>query len=242
MSGARSAARTIVFPFAWAEDAVARPIGHLFAGMVNYSDVVAQNQRLRYLLGQAQQQASANASAAAQLAQLSAMLNIPVAASLPTIVAQVTTLSPTNFAATVTIGKGQADGIMDGMPVVGNGGLVGRIIATTTHTATVRLITDASSLLGATFGNGATSVLIQGQGVNSPLSASSIPTTATLSVGELLSTDNLQGGLFPAGLPVARVTKVQVNSGATTYSVSLAPVADLSNLAYVDVVLWEPST
>jgi cell shape-determining protein MreC len=42
------------------------------------------------------------------------------------VAAQVTTISPTNFAATVEISKGRDSGILVGMPVVANGGLVGR--------------------------------------------------------------------------------------------------------------------
>ena len=131
---------------------------------------------------------------------------------------------------------------MEGLPVVADGGLAGRVIATTSHSATVRLLTDTGSVIGATFGNGATPVLISGEGLNNPLSVSQIPVTASLGVDSLLSTNGLQGGLFPPGLPVGRVTKLLINPGASSYSVSLAPTADLSTLAYVDVVLWEPST
>ncbi len=243
VAGAKGVARTVTFPFTWAADFVARPVSHLVAGMVDYSDVEAQNKQLRYLLGQATLKADENSLAAAQLRLLSHSLHVPVAASLSTVVAQVTVESPTNFSATVTIDKGQDDGVMDGMPVVADGGLAGRVIGTTSHSSTVRLLTDAGTVVGATFGNGSTPVLISGEGLNNPLSVTSIPTTATsLGVGSLLSTNGLQGGLFPPGIPVGRVTKLIVNPGASTYAVSLAPTANLNSLAYLDVVLWEPST
>src|ERR1035437_10675617 len=54
VSGLRGAANLVVTPFSWTINVIARPIGHLLAGAVNYSDVVAQNQRLRYELGQAE--------------------------------------------------------------------------------------------------------------------------------------------------------------------------------------------
>ena len=242
VAGAKGVAHAVVFPFSWAADFVAKPVGHMAAGMVNYSDVAAQNKQLRYLLGQETLRANQNAIAAEQLRQLTNALHVHVASSLGTLIAQVTVLSPTNFSASVTIDKGQDDGVMEGMPVVGDGGLAGRVIATTSHSATVRLLTDTGSVIGATFGNGATPVLISGEGLNNPLSVSQIPVTASLGVGSLLSTNGLQGGLFPPGLPVGRVTKLLINPGASSYSVSLAPTADLSTLAYVDVVLWEPST
>ncbi len=242
VAGAKSAARAVVSPFAWAADFVARPVGHMVAGMVNYSDVQAQNKQLRYLLGQATLRADENASAAQRLRQLSQALHVPVASSLGTVIAQVTAISPTNFSATVTIDKGQDEGVMSGMPVVADGGLVGRIIATSAHSSLVRLLSDTGSVVGATFGNGATSVLVSGEGINNPLSVTQIPVTAGLAVGSLLSTNGLQGGLFPPGLPVGRVTKLLINPGASSYSVTLSPTANLNNLAYLDVVLWEPST
>ena len=242
VAGAKSAAHAVVFPFSWAADFVARPVGHMVAGMVNYSDIEAQNERLRYLLGQATLRADENASAARQLRQLTQALHVPVASTLGTVMAQVTVISPTNFSATVTIDKGQDDGVMQGMPVVADGGLVGRVVAVSSHSSTVRLLSDTGSVVGATFGNGLTSVLISGEGINNPLSVTQIPVTAALGVGSLLSTNGLQGGLFPPGLPVGRVSKLLINPGASSYSVSLTPTANLNNLAYVDVVLWEPST
>ena len=242
VAGAKGAAHAVVYPFSWAADFVARPVGHMVAGMVNYSDIQAQNKQLRYLLGQATLRANENASAAEQLRLLTTALHVPVASSLGSVVDQVTVISATNVSATVTIDKGLDEGVMDGMPVVGDGGLVGRVIASSTHSSTVRLLSDTGSVVGATFGNGQTSVLISGQGLNNPLNVTQIPVTASLGVGSLLSTNGLQGGLFPPGLPVGRVTKLLVNPGASSYSVSLAPTANLNNLAYVDVVLWEPST
>ncbi len=242
VAGVKGAARAVVFPFAWATDFVARPVGHMVAGMVDYSDLVAQNHQLREELGQATLRADENAAAAAQLRLMGQALHVPWVGSLGTLVAQVTTDSPTNFAATVTIDKGSDEGVMDGMPVVADGGLVGRVIAVSWHTCTVRLLSDTGSVVEATFGDGATSVLISGEGLNNPLNVSGIPETAPLGVGSLLSTDGLQGGLFPPGLPVGRVTKLLVSPGSSTYAVSLKPTANLNDLSYVDVVLWEPST
>jgi hypothetical protein len=41
---------------------------------------------------------------------------------------------------------------------------------------------------------------------------------------------------------VAKVANVTLTPGAATYDLTMTPSADLRNLAYVDVVLWEPTT
>ncbi|MGC8498119.1 MAG: rod shape-determining protein MreC [Acidimicrobiales bacterium] len=242
LSGLRRAANLVVAPFAWTVDEVSLPIGHLLAGAINYSDVVAQNQRLRYELGRAQLRAEESWALERQLTQLTTELHVPFVGTLATVAAQVTTFSPSNFAATFDISAGQDQGVLVGMPVVANGGLVGVVVSTTPGGATVRMISDGNSVVGVTFGNAHNSFVLAGTGLGNSLVTNSAVLSVPPRPGQLLSTDGLNGGLFPPGLPVARVTNVSGSTGAGTVSVRAQPVADLAHLFYVDVVLWEPST
>jgi rod shape-determining protein MreC len=242
VAGVRSAAGIVVEPFSYAINSVARPIGHFFAGAVNYSDVVAQNQRLRYELGEAEMNASLGWGESRQLTEMQTALNVPFVGTIPTELSQVTSLSPTNFAATFDIDRGRDDGVLAGMPVVANGGLVGSIISTTPHGATVRLITDVESSVGVTTGTNAPSIVISGQGVNNGLAASQVALTTQMQPGAVLTTDGLSGGLYPMGIPVATVSSLTLSPGSTDYNLKVHPTADLRHLTYVDVVLWEPGT
>ena len=58
------------------------PIGHMFAGAINYSDVVSQNQKLRYELGKAELKANETWAENRQLQQLSTQLDVPFVGSL----------------------------------------------------------------------------------------------------------------------------------------------------------------
>ena len=240
-SGLRGGANIVITPFSWAVNAIARPIGHVLASTVNYSDVVAQNEKLRYQLAKAQERANEEWAYARQLQQLTTQLNVPFVGSLPTVAVQVTTLSPTNFSATVGISKGRDRGIMVGMPVVANGGLVGRVIATSANGATVRLITDTASSVGVTFKSGKTSLIVSGRGLNNGLGATAVPLGTAVAPGTKLSTDGLNGALYPPGLPVASVKTVTLTPGAATYNLTLQPAANLRYLSYLDVVIWEPA-
>lgn len=242
VSGLRSAANLVVAPFSWTINTIAKPVGHMFSGTVNYSDVVAQNQKLRYELGRAQMRANETWALLRQLQEVTTQEHLAFVGALPTVMAQVTTLSPTNFAATIDISKGRDNGVLVGMPVVANGGLVGSVIATTPHGATVRLITDVNSAVGVTYGSGQTSLVISGRGVNNGLAASAVPLTTTLNPATVLYTDGLRGALYPPGLPVVRVRQVTLTPGAATFDLTLQPTADLRHMMYLDVLLWEPST
>ncbi len=239
-SGLRSGANIIISPFSWAVNTIARPIGHTFSGAINYSDVVAQNQKLRYELGNAEERANEEWAFARQLKQITTQLNVPFVGSIPTVAAQVTALSPTNFAATIEISKGRDSGILVGMPVVANGGLIGRVLSTSTNSATVRLITDTASSVGVTFKSGKTDLIVSGRGLDNGLGATSVPLNSGVGPGTKLQTDGLNGALYPAGLPVATVQDVTLTPGAASYNLTLKPAADLRHLTYLDVVLWEP--
>ena len=242
VGGLRSTGRLIVAPFNWALNVVAHPVADLFAGAANYSDVLKQNKQLRAELGILRAQSAQNQALRQQLAQITATTHLPFVGNVVSVVAQVTENSPTNFSASFVVNQGNQDGVLVGMPVVGGGGLIGRVIATTSHTATVLLISDATSIVGCTWATGNTSALVYGRGVNDQLAVSAVQITHPLTPGTVFSTNGLQGGLFPPGIPVAKVRSITLTPGSSTYDLTLDPSADLTHLSYVDILLWEPST
>ena len=241
-NAASGAARTITSPFVSIVNGVTKPIGDAFAGMFNYSDVVAQNHVLQHELGQLRQVRVEAAFKDRQLKDMLALARLPFLSSLPVATAQTTEQNLSNFAATIQIDKGTASGVLPGMPVVADGGLVGIVTATTTSGATVTLVTDASQSIGVTFGTAGYDAIVHGQGANRDLDADFVAPGTPVHVGEVFYTNGLQGGLFPPGIPVGVVADSTNRRGATELSIAVHPLADLHNLSYVDVVLWEPTT
>ncbi len=241
-SGLRATGRAIVAPFSWTISLVARPFADLFAGAANYSDVLRQNEQLREELGLARRRAAEDGAIRRELAQLSAAAHLKFASTLSGVMAQVTSTSATNFAATITISKGSEDGVLTGMPVVSSAGLIGRITSESAHSATVTLITDPSSIVGCTWGHGATHTLVYGRGVGDDLAVSAVQVAHPIAPGFVFSTDALPGGLYPSGIPVAKVRTITLTPGTSTYDLSLTPLGDLRHPAFVDVLLWEPGS
>jgi rod shape-determining protein MreC len=156
--------------------------------------------------------------------------------------AEVTDFGTSDFASTIDIDVGRADGVQLNMPVVGLGGLVGQVVIVSHHTATVRLITDGQSAVGTRYGPPPGSLaVLNGTGSGKPLSADLVPSNTPLTDGEVFSTSGLQGALYPPGIPVASVQTSHTGSSASQESVALRPLADLTHLRYVTVVLWGPS-
>jgi len=241
-SGVRSAASDAFAPVRSGVNAVVEPIGSFLAGSVHYGAVREQNQKLQAEIDQLRMEQAAQAGQAQALKQLSALLHLPYLGNLQTVPAEVTDFGTSDFAATIDIDVGRADGVQLNMPVIGLGGLVGQVVIVSHHTATVRLITDGQSAVGVRYGPPPGSLaVLNGAGSGKPLSADLIPADTPLTDGEIFTTSGLQGALFPPGIPVARVTGSHTGSSASQESVTLQPLADLAHLRYVTVVLWGPS-
>lgn len=244
-SGARSLASDAFSPVRSAVDDVVEPIGSFFAGAVHYGAVRQQNERLQQEIDQLNMERASNAyvrQSLQQLRQLSALYNLPCACNLQPVPAAVTDYGTSDFAATIDISVGRADGVTVGMPVIGGGGLVGQVVQANHHTATVRLVTDGQSAVGVVYGSPGSYAVLDGQGAGKTLSADLVPSNTPLAKGEVFVTSGLQGLEFPAGIPVATVASAHTGTNSSQESVTLQPTADLEHLRYVDVLLWGPPT
>jgi rod shape-determining protein MreC len=238
-SGIKSVANDVYSPLRQGVLDIVSPIGGFFAGAFDYRSVQAQNEQLQRTIGQLRAGQSEKSFEQAQLRQLLALQNLPFLAALPTVTAQTTDEYSSNFTATITLDKGRDDGVDVGYPVVGSGGLVGQVIASYHHSCIVQLITDGQSKVGVTFGNQLTGI-VDGQGPGNDLTLDLVPPHTPLSKGQPLSTSGLQAAAFPPGIPVGTVESFHTAAGASQESVTVNAAANLGELAYVDVVQWEP--
>jgi rod shape-determining protein MreC len=240
-SGIKSVANSVFSPLREAVDDVINPIGDFFAGAVHYGALQSQNQKLQATVGQLRQEQAERVFEQNQLRNLMALQNLPFLDALSTVTAQTQQIYTSNFTMTITIDKGRADGVDVGMPVVGAGGLVGQVIQSFHHTAVVQLITDGPSKVGVSFGRGSNLTgTVDGQGPDSSMTADLIAPHTALTKGEKMYTSSLDDAAFPPGIPVARVKSFHTGAGASQEAVNVTPIANLTQLAYVDVVVWEP--
>jgi len=238
-SGIKSVANSVFSPLRGAVDDVIDPIGDFFAGAVHYGALQSENQKLQATVGQLRQEQAEKGFEQNQLHNVMALQNLPFLDALSTVTAQTQQIYTSNFTMTITIDKGRADGVDVGMPVVGSGGLIGQVIQSFHHTAVVQLITDGQSKVGVTFGANLTGT-VNGQGPDSSMTADLIAPHSALTKGEKMYTSSLDAAAFPPGIPVARVQSFHSSAGASQEAVTVTPIANLTQLAYVDVVIWEP--
>jgi rod shape-determining protein MreC len=235
-SGVKSVANDVYAPLRQGVLDIISPIGNFFAGAFNYGPLQAENERLQRT--QLEKGFEQN-----QLREITALQNLPFLPSLPTVTAQTQDEYSSNFTATITLDKGRADGVDVGYPVVGAGGLVGQVIQAFHHTSVVRLITDGQSKVGVTFGSSNQYTgIVDGQGPSNSMTADLVPPRTPLHKGEPMLTSSLDAASFPPGIPVALVRSFHAAAGASQETIEVDPAANLSQLAYVDVVQWVPAT
>jgi rod shape-determining protein MreC len=144
-----------------------------------------------------------------------------------------------NFDETLEIDKGENDGIKVGMAVVTGRGFIGRVVSTAPDRAVIQLLSSgrfsvAFSIVGTNVLGDATGV---GEGTQLRATTDANPFVLP---GQILVTSGLERALYPQGLPIGIVTDVRGDAGSRELELQVQMLADLSDLTFVSVVLWEP--
>lgn len=141
-------------------------------------------------------------------------------------------LGPHAALETLMVDKGSQSGIHENTPAVTNEGVVGRVLRVSPFFSTVLLITDLNSRVAVLGQRNRSLGIITGKGAGEPLQVLYVPLNAPLMQGELLVTSGLDD-IFPKGLPVARVTKVERSEISLFLDVWAELLIDLKNLEEV---------
>ena len=241
-SDIRSRVHDAFSPLQRATHSALQPIGNFLSGTVNYGSLRHENQRLRDQVAALQQQSIQAAAEQSAAQQLFATEHLPFVGSIPTVAVAVIDNGFSNFENTLTIDKGTKSGIAIGQPVVSGGGLVGSVDAVSATTATVVLLTDPTFAVGVRLGplNVGTA---QGVGRNVPLRVTVDTTsqaTPKLTKGQTVVTSGLDLEKYPPNIPVGRVAGVSTPPGAAEPDITLTPLVNVSQLAFLQVLIWAP--
>jgi len=115
---------------------------------------------------------------------------------------------PLGVLESIIVDKGRLQGIKPDMPVVAPEGVLGRTFKTGLNFSTVLLLSDPNSRIPVVSSRSRTPGIIVGQGQNKSLTVQYVHLNAALQEGEYLVTSGT-AGIYPKGLPVARVSRVE---------------------------------
>jgi rod shape-determining protein MreC len=157
------------------------------------------------------------------------------------VTARVIARSSTVWYSTLKIDKGSSDGLRENQPVIAAGGLIGKLTSVTGGTAEVRLITDGQSGVSAqVFPAGVTGVVRPEVGNPDDLLLEHVESGRRVTENTLVITSGFTSSrtesLFPRGIPIGRVTKVDLDELETYQRVHVKPFADLRRIDVVQVL------
>lgn len=153
-----------------------------------------------------------------------------------TMIAEIMRVDVDPFRHRVRINKGADDGVFRNQPVLDAFGIVGQVVQVDRYSATIILISDAEHAIPVQVNrNGIRSIAV-GAGDLGKLSLPYMTVESDVKSGDLLVSSGLDG-IFPAGYPVARVSKVERNPADTFALVEAKPLAQLDRDREV-LLLW----
>jgi rod shape-determining protein MreC len=153
-----------------------------------------------------------------------------------TLIAEIIRVDVNPFRHLVRINKGSSDGVFKGQPILDAFGIVGQVMEVDRFSSQVILITDAEHATPVQLNRNGIRSIAHGTGDIDKLRLPYLTVEADVKVGDLLVSSGLDG-VFPAGYPVARVSKVELDPAATFAVVEADPLAELDRDREV-LLLW----
>lgn len=149
--------------------------------------------------------------------------------------AEVIGQDPSSWFKSVTIDKGEKDGVKKGMAVISPTGVIGQILKTAPHYATVLLITDYNSAIDSIVQRTRAKAIVEGKGENR-CQLKYLLRAEEVAVGDVVVTSGL-GGNFPKGLMVGEIKKVDKKGHGVFQYAELVPSVDMTQLEEVFVIM-----
>jgi rod shape-determining protein MreC len=238
-------AQTAFAPLETGAGRALKPFRDLFGWFGDTLDAKGENKKLKSEVEDLRQQLGKSATAERDNRELRGLVKLQRDANFPEatrpVAARVIARSPTVWYSSVKIDKGSSDGIKRNQPVIAAGGLAGKVTNVTGGTSEVALITDASSAVSAqVMPNGANGIVKPEVGRPEDLLLDFVQKGRRVTEGTTVVTSGFRSSrvesLFPRGIPIGKVTRVDLDEVELYQRVHIRPFADLRRVDFVQVL------
>lgn len=230
-----------------AADFVQSPMTTVTAAVSNYftsistlrsaqtdNDVLKQHvQELEVELKQKEELASENT-------RLRSLIQLKETSKYKILTARIIGRDPSIWFDSSIVNRGTLDGVALNMPVVTDGGLVGRVTAVSPLTCQVDLVTRNKSGIGGQIGESNALGVVSGTSKSDLLEMRYVPGTVDVQVGQAVFTSG-QDGIYPPGLKVGEIVSVVSGSATTPHQILIRPAGRLNSMQEVGILLYEPA-
>ena len=234
----RQAVSAVLFPLQWV---VMQPVGWAHEAQTYFQSLKqAQAESVdarRLMAGMALRAADADRLLSENL-QLRSLLDLQPRLAVPTLAAEVMYQTPDSYTRRVVINKGQVAGIEPGSPVIDDMGVMGQVTRVQPFSSEVTLLSDRDQAIPVMVARTGARSVAYGDPSNlrtDGMELRFMPADSDIEEGDTLTTSGVDG-VYPAGLPVARVVEVEQRSQSPFKRVYCLPLARLDAARHVVVL------
>ncbi|WP_080146205.1 rod shape-determining protein MreC [Marinilactibacillus piezotolerans] len=216
-------------------------VNNVFSSINTLQDTFEENQRLKKEIDRIYETQAEIAVLRNENAQLEEELGLKNSLTdFQTISGTVISRNPDSWIDQIVIDRGSQDGLEQGMSVMSNNGLIGRVTEVNPTSSKVVLLTSldgtsnqvSAEILGDEVING----LVSGYDAETNrLIMTQITSTAEIKTGEQVITSGL-GGTIPRSLVIGTVDEVTMDDHGLAQQVYIDPAADFEHIRYVTII------
>lgn len=233
----RAVIADVLYPVQWL---VSQPVNWVRGGAGYFQSLQsaqASAEQMRVALAQQAQKANQVEELTLENTRLRQLLELRERIAVPSRAAQILYDAADPFSRKVIIDRGAVHGIVPGSPVIDSFGVLGQVTRVFGAVSEVTLITDGDQAIpvlntrtgvrGVAFGD-----------LSNPSGGMELrfaPADTDVQAGDVLSTSGVDG-VYPPGLAVARVDKVERRSESVFARIALSPLAQVRGTVHVMVL------
>lgn len=203
-------------------------------GYINLVNVQEENRQLVEEVKRLRSEAIYLKEKAATGDSLMELLKLGDTSAVKHVAANVIAKDPANWYGALVINKGEEDGIKPNMGVITAEGVIGRIVKTAPDYSRVLLLSDRNSAVAGLIQRTGYEGIAEGQ-QGRVLRLNYIMTDADVLDGDIVITSGTDG-VFPRGIVIGRINKIEKPQNRLFQSIELIPVATLSKVREVMVI------
>jgi len=196
--------------------------------------MAAEDLARRQLVEQAERMSRAEALQA-ENARLRKLLDLQPALAVPSHAAEVLFEAPDPFSRRVVIDRGSTQGVVAGSPVINEAGVLGQVTRVYPLSAEVTLLNDKDAAIPLLNARTQMRNAAAGRADGSGMELRFLAANADVKEGDLMTTSGLDG-IYPPGLPVAKVSRVERRGDSSFAQVQLQPIAQPDSARHVLVL------
>lgn len=225
----------ILNPFLYLVDSTADFVNKTLDNYIFLINVKQNNIQLENKIQQLELENSILKEKVKELERLKKLLNFKEAYKFDTVAANVIGRNNSGFIKYLIIDMGSKDGIKIDLPVISSKGLVGKIVDVYRSSAKVKVILDKTLKVSVINFNSRETGVASGSD-NGLIVVDFYSNLGQVNIGDLFITSGL-GMLYPKGIPVGLVVKIETPDYGLFKKVYLRPLVDFNKLENVLVII-----